>query len=236
MAYAANAFFNHTAWGLRTKSLGNVYVFAFFLPFGVIAPAAYLGWVVRMRGASTRWLGARIGWRDAVAVAVVLVIGGFLAARALRPSLGDISMPHRLFALLLVASTAEVLLFLGVLGNAIQLTMPGARPWRSGLVTLILSCLAFGFFHFTYPPPWNTLGGALGLALVWVPTSLLFLVSRSLLGAVILNNFMAMIGFVKNQIALPGTTSAGWMHAAVACVLFALVFGLTVRESAGRPT
>ena len=233
MAYVANAFFNHTAWGLRMKSHGSVYVFAFFLPFGVIVPAAYLGWIVRMRGVSARWLGARIGWRDAATVAAVLVIGGFLATRAVRSGFGDTSMPHRLFALLLVASAAEVLLFLGTLGNAIRLAMPDARPWRSGLVTLVLSSLAFGFFHFTYPAPWNTLGGVLGLTLVWVPTSLVFLLSRSLLASVIFNNFMAMIGFLKNQIDLPGTTSTGWMHAVVACVLFALVFRLTARERAG---
>lgn len=58
---------------------------------------------------------------------------------------------------------------------------------------------------------------------MWAPVSLLFLVSRSLLGAVILNNLMAVIGFVKNGIELPGTIAAGWLQAALACVLFVVV-------------
>jgi hypothetical protein len=143
---------------------------------------------------------------------------------------GGIPMPHRLFALLLVASIAEVLLFLGVLSNATQLAMPAHGGWRSGLLTVIVSSLAFGFFHFTYPAPWNTFGHALGLMLVWVPVSLLFLLSRSLVGAVLLNNLLAVIGFVKNHIEPPGTTAAGWLQAALACALFVVVFGLTTRR------
>jgi len=233
VAYAANSVFNHTAWGLRMKAHGDLYVFAFFLPFGVIVPAAYIGWAVNLRGASARWLGARVGWRDAVAAVIALVVGSLLAVGALASDgsdLGGVLVPHRLFALLLVASIAEVLLFLGVLGNAAQLAMPTGHRWRSGLLTLVVSSLAFGFYHFTYPTPWNTLGHALGLTLVWMPVSLLFLVSRSLLGAVVLNNLMAVIGFVKNGIELPGTIAAGWLQATLACVLFVAVVRLTTRR------
>ncbi len=230
VAYAANAVFNHTAWGLRMKAQADLYVFAFFLPFGVIVPAGYIGWVVNSRQASARWLGARLDWRDAVAAAIALGVGGILAAGALGSDLGGASEPHRLFALLLVASIAEVLLFLGVLGNAVQLAMPARWGWRCTLLTLIVSSLAFGFFHFTYPTPWNTLGHALGLTLVWVPVSLLFLVTRSLLGPVILNNMLAVIGFVKNGIPLPGTSAAGWFQAALACVLIVTVLHLMARR------
>ena len=232
LAYIANAFFNHTGWGLRVKSHGDVYVLAFFLPFGVIVPAAYIGWAARMRRASARWLGARIGWRDAVAAAVAVAVGGVLAVGALGSDLtglGGFPNAHRLFALLLVASTAEVLLFLGVLGNATQLVMPTPRRWRAGLLALVVSSLAFGFFHFTYPAPWNTLDRALGLSLVWVPVSLLFLASRSLLGAIVLNNVMAVIGFVRHHIELPGTTAGGWWQAALAGALFVAVLHLATR-------
>jgi len=233
VAYAANVFLNHTGWGLRMKSHGDVYVFAFFLPFGVIVPAAYIGWVVSRRYASARWLGARVSWRDGAAAAAALALGGLLATGALAAD--SIPNPHRLFALLLVASTAEVLLFLGVLGNATQLAVPPPRGWRSGLLTLVVSSLAFGLFHLTYPTPWNTLGHALGLGLVWVPVSVLFLVSRSLLGAVVLNILMAVVGFAKNHIELPGTTAAGWLQAALACVLFVVVFSLTTRRHGAEP-
>ena len=76
VAYAANGFFNHTTWGLRVKSYPDAYVFAFFLPFGVVVPAAYIGWAVKVGHVPARRLGARIGWRDGAAAAVALAIGG----------------------------------------------------------------------------------------------------------------------------------------------------------------
>ena len=97
------------------------------------------------------------------------------------------------------------------------------------LLALVVPSLAFGLFHFTYPAPWNTLGRALPLTLVWVPVSMLFLASRSLVGAVILNNLLALIGFVGNGIDLPGTAAAGWLRTALACALFVAVFFLTRR-------
>jgi hypothetical protein len=230
LVYAANAFFNHTTWGLAVRSQGGgAYVFAFFLPFGVIVPAAYIAWISSIPLAPARWLGAGIGLRDAAAVAAALAIGGLLAWGALANDLGErggIAGAHRLFALLLVASTAEVLVFLGVLGNAVQVSVPTAHRWRAGLSALVVSSLAFGFFHFTYPAPWNSLDRALGLMLVWLPVSVLFLASRSLLGAVVLNNVMALIGFVKHRLDLAGTTTEGWLQAALACALFAAVFRL----------
>ena len=229
-AYAANWGFNHTPWGLSLKSQGQWYVFAFYLPFGVMVPAAYLGWVSRLRLAPARWLGAPLGDRDAVAAAVGFVVGGLLAVGALAPVVREhgLALPHRLFALLLIASTAEVLLFLGVLGNAVQLATRTHR-WRARLLALVVPSLAFGLFHFTYPAPWNTLGRALPLTLVWVPVSMLLLASRSLVGAVILNNLLALIGFVGNGIDLPGTAAAGWLRTALACALFVAVFFLTRR-------
>lgn len=203
LAFSANAFFNHTALGLDLKSHGDVYVLGFFFPLGVILPAAHIGWVSSVRLASARWLGAQVGWRDVTAVAVALAGGGLLAAGALAPQLrepGSLAAAHRLFALLLVASTAEVLLFLGALGNAAQLAAGAIGRWRAGLVTLVVSSVTFGFFHLTYPAPWNTMGRCLGLCLVWVPVSLIFLFSRSLVAAVVLNNVLAVVGFVQNDL------------------------------------
>lgn len=46
----------------------------------------------------------------------------------------------------------------------------------------------------------------------------------------VLNNLMAVIGFVKNGIELPGTIASGWLQAAFACVLFVAVVRLTTRR------
>ena len=236
-AYVVNAAFNHTAWGLALKAYGDAYVLGFFLPFGVVLPAIYLGRVTVADHAAPRWLGVGLGARDAVAVVLALVVGGLLASGALRSRPGSLDGPeaHRLFALLLVASIAETLVFLGVLGNAVQLATRGVLIWRARALAVVVSSLAFGFFHCTYPSPWNTLPQAFGLALVWVPVSLVFVITRSLVGAVLLNNLLAMVGFVRNGLSLPGTTAEGWGHAALACLVFVVVVRVVLR-SRHRPS
>jgi hypothetical protein len=114
LAFSVNAFFNHTAWGLGLRSHGDVYVLGFYFPLGVVLPAAYISWGSGGCQTSARWLGAQLGSRDAAATAVALAAGGLLVAGALAPYFrepGSVTAAHRLFALLLVASTAEVLLF-----------------------------------------------------------------------------------------------------------------------------
>jgi MFS family permease len=243
VAYSVNAWFNHTAIGLGVKSLRDAYIIGFFLPVGVILPALFLGWIVKVGWATPRWLGARLGWRDLGATAASLVVGGLLAAAALAPLLREpsaLAEAHRLFAALLVASTAEVLIFLGAFANGVQLAAAGMGRWRSGLLALVASSLAFGFFHLTYPAPWNTISKCLGLSVVWLVVSLVFLLSRSLLAAVAMNNVMALIGFLQNRLDLPGTATAGWLRAALAVALFAVVFSVGQRRShhgrrAGEP-
>ena len=230
LAYAANAFFHHTAPGLGLKSRQGLYALGFFLPFGAILPALFLGWAARVGLATPRRLGVGLDWRDVRAIAVTAAAGCLLVAAPLTPLLrrpGGLAAAHRLFALLLVASTVEVLVFLGVLGNAIRLAMGGATKWRAAFMALVTSSLAFGFFHLTYPAPWNRIAVCLGLSLVWVLVSLVFLLSRSLTAAVVFNNFMAVAGFVRNGMELTGTAVNGWAWAIIAIAVFAFVFALS---------
>lgn len=236
LAYSANALFNHIAAGLALKSHEGAYVLGFFLPFGVVLPAVFFGWVTTVGLAPARWLGVQLGWRDLWAMAAALAAGGLLATAPLAPVLrepGGMTAVLRLFALLLVASTAEVLVFLGVLGNAVQLAAGGRSRWRSGLIALVTSSLAFGFFHLTYPAPWNTIAKCLGLSVVWAGVSLVFLLSRSLVAAIAFNNVMAVVGFAQGGIALSGTPAVGWLQAILAFLAFTLVFGKVRRSWTG---
>jgi len=236
LAYAANAWFNHTTVGLGLQAHEGAYVLGFFLPFGVILPALFLGWAAAVGLAPARWLGAQLGRRDAGATVAALAASALLAAAPLAPLFresGGMTAAHLLFALLLVASTAEALVFLGALGNAVQLAAGGATRWRSGLTALVTSSVAFGFFHLTYPAPWNTMSTCLGLSVVWAGVSLVFLVSRSLVAAIAFNNVMAVVGFVQNGIDLPGTAAVGWLQATLALVTFTVVFS-EVRRWARR--
>lgn len=229
LMYAANGFFNHTALGVGMKACEGAYMYAFFFPFGMVLPALFLGWVAGTGSVPPRQLGARLGWQDVGATAAALGVGALLAATLVGPLLrepGGVVAAHRLFALLLVASTAEVLVFLGVLANAVQLAAGSAGQARSYLIALAGSSLAFGVFHLTYPAPWNSIGTCLGLTLVWAGVAVVFFLSRSLVAAVGFNNIMAVVGFGQRGIELPGSALGGWLRAALAFAVVVLVVRL----------
>jgi hypothetical protein len=226
IAFGANFFFNHTPKGAGVKAIPGFYPVVFFIGWGTLVPAWLMGKIALGGGVTPRELGIGADRRDAIALAVALVVGSAIAFVPLIPLLRDPAGQrtlHGLFAGLLVASTAEVLLFLGVLGAGVRAAL-GRDDWWSKAAIVVVSSAAFGSFHFTYPEPWNTLSTALLLAGIWTMTSLLFVLSRSLLATILFNNVMATVGFVKNGLSLPLPAVYGWLLAVLALTVFIAVF------------
>jgi membrane protease YdiL (CAAX protease family) len=66
-----------------------------------------------------------------------------------------------LFIWLLMASISEVLVFIGVVFHITERSVRQFWGGRSGLIAgavsgIVVSAVAFGLFHLTYPAPWNT--------------------------------------------------------------------------------
>lgn len=226
IAFAANFFFNHTPKGAGVKAIPGFYPLVLFIGWGTLVPAWLMGKIVLGGVVTPRELGIGADRRDAVALAIALVVGGTIAFVPLIPLLREpagLRTLHGLFAGLLAASTAEVLLFLGVLGAGVRAAF-GRDDWRSRTAIVVFSSAAFGLFHFTYAEPWNTLSTALLLSGIWAMTSLLFVLSRSLLAAILFDNIMATVGFVKNGLSLPLPAVYGWMLATLALAVFLVVF------------
>jgi hypothetical protein len=232
-AFAANAFHNHTALGAGLDGIPGFYPIVFFIGVGAVLPGLVLGRTVRRAPAAARPLGVAVGWRDALAALAALVIGGALAASPLAPIIGQPGGAMRvltLFAQLMVASTAEVALFLGVMAAGLRAWLGDCDDWRSGLLLIVLSSLVFGLFHFTYPTPWNTLGTAATVAVVWVGVSTLFTVSRSLAAAVLFNNAMATVGFATRDLTLPLSPTTSVVIEILAIAAFVTAFSLARRQ------
>jgi membrane protease YdiL (CAAX protease family) len=231
LAFVVNAFLNHTARGLGVKAIPGLYPLAFFIGLGTLLPAWLLGKLL-LAGAEPRTLGLGFGRRDAIACLIALVAGGLLAFPPVAPLLrypAGVELLHGLFASLLVASTAEVLLFLGVLAPALRALMGRGDDWQSRIAVAIASSLAFGLFHFTYPEPWDTLPVAATLSVIWFGTSLLFVLGRSLAAAILFDNLMATSGFVRNGLSLPLPPIQGWSLAALALAGFLVVLRFSRR-------
>jgi hypothetical protein len=227
LAFAVNALHNHTALGGTLGQIPGFYPIVFFIGIGVVLPAFALGRTVRREPPAARPLGVALGWRDAIAVLAAVVIGGALAAKPLGPVVaepGGVERVVTLFAQLLVASTAEVMLFLGAAGMGLRTLLGGRHDWRFGLLLVVVSSLIFGLFHFTYPAPWNTLGMAVTVGTVWIAVSTLFAITRSLVAAVLLDNMMATVGFATRDLTLPLSPAIGLLLALLAIAAFVAAF------------
>ncbi len=234
LAFAANALHNHSALGAAAGHIPGIYPVVFFIGIGVILPAFALGRTVRRDPTAARPLGVAPSWRDALAVLAALAIGCALAARPLGPIVSQSDGVERiatLFAQLLIASTAEVMLFIAATGMALGTLFGGRHGWRSGLLLVVVSSLFFGLFHFTYPVPWNTLANAATVTVVWIGVATLFVVTRSLVAAVLLDNMMATVGFATRDLALPLPPAIGLLLALLAFTAFVGAFALGRRTA-----
>jgi len=131
-------------------------------------------------------------------VLVLATVGGIVVA-----------VPQRalnLFVWLWMTSVVEVLVFLGLAFNVARTIALERLPgWLAGLAAVAVSSLLFGAYHFTYSPPWNTLGLATTVAVVWIFVAAMFVASGSFWAAVVFNNCAATVGFLRNDIrALDG--------------------------------
>lgn len=239
LAFAANAVRNHTALGGALGHLPGFYPIVFFIGIGVVLPALALGRTVRREPVAARPLGVALGWRDAIAVLAALVIGGALAAKPLGPIIaqpGGMERVATLFAQLLIASTAEVMLFLGVTGMGLRALLGGRHDWRFGLLLVVASSLLFGLFHFTYPAPWNTFDTAVTVGVVWIAVSTLFVITRSLLAAVLLDNMMATVGFATRDLTLPLSPALSLLLKILSVAAFVAAFWARRGATAASPS
>lgn len=234
LAFAVNALHNHTALGGTLGHVSGFYPIVFFIGIGVVLPALALGRTAGREPPAACPLGVALGWRDAIAVLAALVIGCALAAKPLGPIVaqpGGIERVATLFAQLLVASTAEVALFLGATGMGLRTLLGGRHDWRFGLLLVVVSSLLFGLFHFTYPAPWNTLDTAVTVGTVWIAVSTLFAITRSLVAAVLLDNVMATVGFATRDLTLPLSPALGLLLAILALAAFLAAFAWARRAA-----
>jgi membrane protease YdiL (CAAX protease family) len=209
----------------------------YYLPFGIVIPALSIGWLKSMD--THRTVSPLSSTRDFIGVPVAAALGTAVALFPLGSLLSNSEGQqhlHRLFALLLVASLAEVMIFLGMIGNAVLLCCDAAGLGKLSSRTIVIgvSSVLFGLFHFTYPAPWNTGQTAMLLSFLWLAVALLYVATGSLLGAIALNNTLALVGFVKRDLTIPGTATEGWLRALVAFALAMLLVAVVQRWLAAR--
>ena len=227
LTYGVNYVFNHTDAGNAAAAVPGFYVGLFYLGVGVCLPACFLR---RWKCHPEVFPAVRPGLRELSWTVAAIALGAGMAYFPVSEHLQGADGAHLipLYFGLLVASTAEVLVFIGVVFNVVERSLASHGRAIGWIVAAIVSCLAFGFFHLSYPAPWNSVSMCLMLGMIWLGVVIVYSVSRSLLAAIVFNNAMALIGFVQNDLSLPMGSVTGAGLFVLALVLLFMI--------AGRPT
>lgn len=231
--FCANYIYHHQRLWLPWLPSGRaVYVLAILLPFGILLPGLALGGLSRHAHNNARASGVALGRRDLGLMLLALVIGGLIAVfpigrKILQDPRGGAQGLH-LFIWLLPASLAEGLVFIGVVFHVTEraIRREGWGRLGAGLglgAGMVISAVAFGLFHFSYPAPWDTWAKVSMLVPVWLGVTLFYALTRSLAAAIVFNNVMAVIGFMQADLSLPGSDLLG-----VGLAVFVILAGLGV--------
>lgn len=240
--FLTNYIFNHQRVLLDWLPQGRpTYFFAVLLPFGTILPSLALGWLIRRQNGNTRAFGATLTRRDLLMALIAFAMGlisiYFAVGRKTPLDSTNLGNAIHYFIWLLMASIPEVLVFIGIILHAMEAGVQNLWHGRGGQIAgaisgIVVSAVAFGLFHFSYPSPWNTWEKIMTLIPVWLTVATLYVLTRSLIAAVIYNNMMAIIGFLLYNLSLPGSDFLGLAFDGIAIV--AVLGILAVMCSSGK--
>jgi membrane protease YdiL (CAAX protease family) len=231
--FVANYAANH-AWQPPMGRLA--YTLTVVLLIGTVLPCAALLALARRGVTDLRRWGYSFRLSDLAKITVALALAGVIAAFQVGDAvLADPTHAARLFVWLIGASLAEVLVFCGIVHNVAAAMLEHRLPrWSATLLAAVIASLAFGFYHFSHAPPWNTLSTAWTLTVVWLAVSAIFVCTRSLWAAAAFNTVMATTGFIINRVTRLDDQSiaVGLLFAtlSIAIVVAALLVKLSVRR------
>lgn len=154
--------------------------------------------------ASREELGFRTPARTLVAVLVAGVLGVGLYLLQGPPSTDPVVVTNA-FAQVLPVSIAEVVVCWVVVGGSVValLRSRGMDEYLARGVALVVSSTLFGIYHLAHSPPFNTPETIGVLTLVSLGTGLFYFAGRSVYGALVFHNFLALFG-VTSALATAG--------------------------------
>lgn len=159
------------------------------------------GWALRsslVSGAlAPRDLGFRSVRRTAIAVLITGAVGFGLFLLQNPPSRNPIVMLN-VFAQVLTVSIAEIVVCWALIGVTFERLIRSRGHWTSLIVGIAAADLFFGVYHFAHSAPFNQLQMVLFLMVPGLVTSLVYFLGRDIYAAVIIQNFLGMLGVMQN--------------------------------------
>jgi hypothetical protein len=139
----------------------------------------------------------RLGFRSARRTALALVLaaaGGYAAFTLLAPGAQGTLIRVNLFLNVLPTSIAEMVVCWALLGGSVEALLRPRGRALAVVAAILVADLLFGVYHYAHSAPFNQIGMVLFLLVPGLVTSLVYFLGRDLYAAVVVQNFLGMIG------------------------------------------
>jgi hypothetical protein len=143
----------------------------------------------------------RVGLQSSNWTAITVLAAGFIGFILFliqSPPDTDPIVTLNVFAQVLPVSIAEVVVCWVLVGSTFESIGKPAGKWGALVIAIIAADVLFGVYHYAHSAPYDETRMVLFLMLPGLGTSLIYFLSRSLYGAVMFHNFMALIGILQN--------------------------------------
>lgn len=185
---------------LRPDAVGDRLVYA--LVANVLVGTVLALWVARQSVVSGLFTRERLGFASPRRT-LAAVLGGGVTGLALflvqDPTSTDPVVVTNAFAQVLTVSIAELVVCWALLGATVEtwLRERGVTVAIATWLAILLSSVAFGLYHVAHSPPFDEPETIAVLTVVGLGTGLFFFVGRSLYGALVFHNCMALFGVTR---------------------------------------
>jgi hypothetical protein len=183
---------------LHPTLLGRwIYVLIANIAVGTLA----VGWLAHRWVTAGLTTPAQLGFQGVVRSLIAIVLAGVVGFGLFvlqRPvSLEPLVLLNG-FAQAIQTSIAEVLVCWVIVGGSVEALLRPKGRVLAIVLALVAADVLFGFYHYAHSAPFNQLSTVLFLMIPGLVTSLVYFLGRDIYAAILIQNFLGMIGVMRN--------------------------------------
>lgn len=164
------------------------------IAIGTASSALAIRYLVKSNFIKPTQLGLNKSRSGAAIVIAAAAIGGFALFALQNPRTLEPIVVLNAFMQVLPVSIAEVMVCWALIGSSFESLSRRNGRIVSVIIGAIVASVLFGVYHYAHSPPFNQTSMALFLMLPSVATAVTYFVGRDIYAAIIVQNFMGMVG------------------------------------------
>lgn len=180
---------------LTVDPIGRItYIAVANIAIGTVVSALVIRHLVKSQFIDPRLIGVNKSGKRTVAIIAAAFVGGLGLFMLQNPRTVEPVVVLNAFMQVLPVSIAEVMVCWALIGSSFESLSKHKSRVVSILVGAVAASTLFAVYHYAHSPPFNQTGMVLFLLLPSIATAVTYFLGRDIYAAVIVQNFMGIVG------------------------------------------